>query len=181
MDTTSLFTIRKLSEIKIRRSVFISPGASKYFPSTSLQKKKKNKHVATTKGNSLSPIPCNNPVTAEPLWRPHIQQTKKNLKKKKKSQRVIKHQQILQRKSSPSHSNLGMFFHYYYHIMLKYHANKLTKLTRQEGFLVLHSRDAKRKEKKSKESYMIINTIFFKKKEEKKQNSKQKISKALVR
>ena len=84
MDTTSLFTIRKLSEIKIRRSVFISPGASKYFPSTSLQKKKVKELVATTKGNSLSPIPCNNPVTAEPLWRPHIQQTKKKKFKKKK-------------------------------------------------------------------------------------------------
>lgn len=42
----------------------------------------------------------------------------------------------------------------------KHHANKLTKLTRQEGSLILHSREANRK----KRSYMIIQYSFFTKK-----------------
>lgn len=42
-------------------------------------------------------------------------------------------------------------------------ANKLTKLTRQEGFLpiYLHSREANRKKKKKKGRIRFINTVFF--------------------
>ena len=68
-----------------------------------------------------------------PLWRLSIQQTKTKKRKKKKSKILLESSTWTNHaKEGPESLNLGMFT---YRIMLKYHANKLTKLTRQEGFL----------------------------------------------